>query len=221
MCLKKDLVVCCATAWGIVNRRVGPQHRILHNHYISVLTVFDERLHIVSWRGMIKVIRKNPCRSRACRGFFFWLLLNLCYYFSMQKIPLVMIGSFILDEQDYLYLRTKPNKDTGYRCLNEQLFEGQEIEEVLKKSVKAATNLEIQKYELLHVSQGHSVPLNGETYDMVFVDHLVRVSGKENFKGDESRKDKWQEVDEWLQMDEKEFGPYIKNVIGIVKSKLN
>lgn len=131
-----------------------------------------------------------------------------------------MIGLFIIDENNKIYLRTKPDQTIGFRCINEQLFAGQNIDDIIHRSVKSSTNLNIFNYDLLSVSQGSNLIKNGEQCDMLFVDYLVKVLDSKDFNGELNRKHVWQGVDEWLELEDAEFGLYIKNIIYTIKQKL-
>lgn len=135
----------------------------------------------------------------------------------MNKLPLIMIGSFLINDKDEIYLRTKPGKETGFRCLNEQLLEGVSIEETIKRGLKEKTGLVANEIKLLNVSEGFDIPKDGIEYHMVFIDHLVSVSDLSKYNVPEDRLHKWQTREDWLNEDTSIFAPYIRNSIELVK----
>lgn len=123
-----------------------------------------------------------------------------------------MIGSFVVNPDSKLYLQTKPGQTSGFRCLNEQLF-NDSIEDTIKISVKEKTGLNVKNYKLINVTEGFDVPKDGEKHHMVFVDYVVYVDTMEGLKTDTTRISEWLTCDEWLKKDESDFAPYIKNVV--------
>ena len=138
----------------------------------------------------------------------------------MEKLPLIMIGLFVLDQDDRLYLRTKSGAESGYRCLNEQMFSGDDIQNLINDGLLKKLNLKIDKMELLSVSDGLNIPKEDKFYHMVFIDYVVRVRTKEGVIFEKDRNHRWDSLDAWLHEDESVFAPHIKNIVSLLSKKL-
>ncbi|MFA5748394.1 MAG: NUDIX domain-containing protein [Candidatus Absconditabacterales bacterium] len=132
-----------------------------------------------------------------------------------NKHPELVIGAFIINNKNELFLRTTPSQNDKYTCVNGKIAWGETIEKTLKNQVKEKTNLEIESYELIGLTNGLNIISNSnpEPINMIFADYIVRINNLDKFKSDEKRKYKWLLPKEWLKMEKDKFGPYIREVI--------
>lgn len=128
-----------------------------------------------------------------------------------NKYPKLVVGAFIFNDSGELFLRTTPNQDNKYTCVNGKIEWGQTIFETLKNNVKAKTNLDIKEATLIGLTDGLDIP--PDSVHLVFADYKVLVNNINDFKTDESREYKWLPLGEWLKMDKNIFGPYIYEII--------
>ena len=127
------------------------------------------------------------------------------------KYPKLVVGAFILNDKGELFLRTTPNQDNKYICINGKIEWGQTILETLRDNVKAKTNLDIKAATLIGLTDGLNIP--PDLVNMVFADYKVLVNNINDFKTDEGREYKWLLPSEWLKMNKNIFGLYIYEVI--------
>lgn len=132
-----------------------------------------------------------------------------------KKYPKFIVGSFIINSDGKLFLRTTPSQEDRYTCINAKVEWGKTIEETLINSVKEKTNLEIKNFELIGLTNGLniSVPNSNETTNMIFADYKVFIDDKTEFKQEAEREYQWLTPLEWLKLDDGKFGPYIKEII--------
>lgn len=132
-----------------------------------------------------------------------------------NKYPKLVVGAFILNDKNELFLRTTPSQDNKYTCINGKVEWGKTIEETLRNNVKDKTNLNIKTFELIGLTDGLNIISSDypEPMHMLFADYVVRATDVSEFKTDESREYKWLLPSEWLKMDKNIFGPYIYEII--------
>lgn len=131
------------------------------------------------------------------------------------KYPKFVVGAFILNDKGELFLRTTPSQGNKYTCVNGAVEWGRTIERTLAKNVREKTNLEIDSFKLLGVTDGLNIktPESPELVHMIFADYLVTTKSNHRFKSDSDRECQWLLPSEWLKMSEDAFGPYIYEVI--------
>ncbi|HNW71673.1 MAG TPA: NUDIX domain-containing protein [Candidatus Paceibacterota bacterium] len=131
-----------------------------------------------------------------------------------KKYPKFVVGSFIINSDGKLFLRTTPSQGEKYTCINAKVEWGKTIEETLINSVKEKTNLEIKNFEFIGLTNGLNIPIsNSETTNMIFADYKVFIDDISEFKQDSEREYQWLTPAEWLKLDNNKFGPYIKEII--------
>ena len=132
-----------------------------------------------------------------------------------KKYPKFVVGSFIINSEGKLFLRTTPSQENKYTCINSKLEWGKTIEETLINSVKEKTNREIKNFELIGLTDGLNIPISNsnETTNMVFADYKVFIDNMSEFKQEEEREYQWLTPLEWLKFDDNKFGPYIKEIV--------
>lgn len=132
-----------------------------------------------------------------------------------KKYPRFIVGAFIVNEQGQLFLRTTPSQDNKFTCINGKVEWGNTIEQTLRENVKEKTNLGIDSFELIGLTDGLNITAsdNPEPMHMVFADYKVIVGDTSMFKSNSDREYKWLTPKEWLEMDESSFGPYIYEII--------
>jgi len=132
-----------------------------------------------------------------------------------KKYPKFIVGSFIINSEGKLFLRTTPSQENRYTCINAKVEWGKKIEETIINSVKEKTNLEVRNFELIGLTNGLniSVPESEETTHMIFADYKVFVDSINEFKQETEREYQWLTPTEWLKLDDNKFGPYIKEII--------
>jgi len=132
-----------------------------------------------------------------------------------NRQPKLVIGAFIMNERNELLLRTTPSQDNRYTCINGQAEWGKTIEETLRDNVKAKTNLNLDSFELIGLTDGLNIVSAGasEPVNMVFADYKVIVKDLSEFRADEGREYAWRYPSAWLELDESKFAPYIREII--------
>jgi len=135
----------------------------------------------------------------------------------MEKIqyPKFLVGSFIFDSNNRLFLRTTPDQGDRYTCINAKVEWGKKIEETIVDSVLYKTNLKVENFEFIGLTNGLDIKVQNslEPVHMIFADYKVHVSNIDDFKQESDRKYKWLKPEEWLKLDDDEFAPYIKEII--------
>lgn len=136
-----------------------------------------------------------------------------------EKFPRLVVGSFIFDAIGRLYLRRSPRVEEKFTCINDKVKWGQRVEETLKKSVKKKTNLDIDSIEFVALTDGLGLKDdNGKDLHLIFADYKVSVSDISEFKSnDDTREGQWLSVNDWIELGEKEFGPYIFEILKKLK----
>ena len=131
-----------------------------------------------------------------------------------KKYPKFIVGSFIINSDGKLFLRTTPSQENKYTCVNAKVEWGKTIEETLINSIKEKTNLEIKNFELIGLTDGLNIPIpNSEPTNMIFADYKVFIDDISEFKQESEREYQWLTPSEWLKMDDNKFGPFIKQII--------
>lgn len=131
------------------------------------------------------------------------------------KYPRLVLGAFILNDQGELFLRTTPNQGNKFTCVNGALEWGRTLEKALAKNVREKTNLEMESFKLIGLTDGLNIQVPGERelVNMVFADYIVTTKSNHKFKSDSDRECKWLLPNEWLKMEEEAFAPYIYDII--------
>lgn len=139
------------------------------------------------------------------------------------KYPKLVIGSFLINDKNQIFLRTTPRQNNKYTCINDKVIWGNTIKETIKSGIKEKTNLNVTKIKLIDLSDGLNLNnVDGQNnVHLVFADHLVWVDNTNEFKMNENRDYKWLTVQEWLAQDKNIFGPYISPVLAKIKKMLN
>ena len=132
-----------------------------------------------------------------------------------KKYPKLMVGSFIFNSKNKLFLRTTPNQGDRYTCINAKVEWGKKIEETIVDSVLQKTNLKVENFDLIGLTNGLNlkIPNSEEPVHMIFADYKVYVNNIDDFKQESDREYQWLTPEEWLKLDDDKFGPYIKEII--------
>lgn len=133
-----------------------------------------------------------------------------------EKIyPKFVVGSFLLDQDGKLFLRTTPSQGNKYTCINAKVEWGKTIEMTIIESVSEKTNLKVNKFELIGLTDGIDIkmPDGKESTNMIFADYKVYVENIADFKQNDNREYQWLYPKEWLELEDDKFGPYIKEVV--------
>lgn len=132
-----------------------------------------------------------------------------------KRFPKFVVGSFLLDRDGKLFLRTTPSQGNKFTCINAKVEWGKTIKETIIESVREKTNLRVEKFELISLTDGINIemPDGKEPVNMIFADYKVFVDDLAAFKQQEDREYRWLDPKEWLKMENDKFGPYIKEVI--------
>jgi molecular chaperone GrpE len=137
-----------------------------------------------------------------------------------KKYPKIVIGSFIFNENGELFLRQSSSQENNYTCINEKILLGEDIDEVIKKSVKEKTNLDVTKIEFIDVTNGNRRDLgkdeDGTNKHLIFLDYKVTVNDSKKIKSKDERKFEWLTPQKWIE-EKDQLAPYI---LGVMK-KLN
>jgi molecular chaperone GrpE len=141
---------------------------------------------------------------------------------SEQNKVKVIVGAFLLNENNELLLRISGSLTNKYTCLNQEIDQNEDLELILKNTVEHKTKLSAEKIEFLSLTDAphFSLNKNNETTHYIFLDYLVYVKDSENLEMDEDREYKWLSAEQWLKMDKKEFAPLIYTVIEQIELKL-
>ena len=134
-----------------------------------------------------------------------------------KKYPKVVVGSFIVNESGEIFLRQTPSQENKYTCINEKILLGENIDDVIKRSVKEKTNLDVLKIEFVGVTNGNHKDL-GENEDgtyrhLVFLDYKVFIEDSKNFKQKDDRKHGWLTPEKWIETKKDQLAPYILEVL--------
>ena len=135
---------------------------------------------------------------------------------EIKKYPKFVVGVFLFNNNGELFLRTTPSQGDKFTCLNNRVEWGNTIEETIRLMTKEKTNLDVDNYELIGLTDGLNIKSSGsqEQIHMVFADYKVIAKNIKNFKSnDESREYKWLTTDGWLKLNQDFFGPYIYEII--------
>ena len=96
---------------------------------------------------------------------------------------------------------------------------GEKVEDTVKREVKEETNLDLEKLEMIGVTDGLELGKNSSNYKhLVFIDYKVIVKNAGDVElNEEGEGYEWHTLDEWLTKDKKEFAPYNYEVIKELK----
>lgn len=133
-----------------------------------------------------------------------------------KKYPKFVVGSFIINGNGELFLRSTPSQDNKFTCINEKVAWGETIEQTIKRSVKEKTNLEVYSFELIGLTDGLNITSSQSTElsNMIFADYKVVVNNTDDFRSNEPEREfKWLKPKDWLTLDKNLFGQYINEVI--------
>lgn len=132
-----------------------------------------------------------------------------------KKYPKFVVGSFIFNKNNELFLRATHSQEGKYTCINSKVEWGKTVEETLINSVKKKTNLEVKNFELIGITNGLNIyiPNSEELTNMIFADYKVSVLDLNDFKQEENREYKWLKPEDWLKIGDNKFAPYIKEII--------
>ena len=131
------------------------------------------------------------------------------------KYPKLVVGAFIINNEGELFLRSTPSQGNKYTCVKGAVEWGRTIERTLAKNIRDKTNLEMESFSLIGLTDGLNISSTDspEVVNMIFADYKVTTKINHKFKSDSDRGYKWLLPSEWLKMDENMFGPYIYEVI--------
>ncbi|MFH2062728.1 MAG: hypothetical protein ABIJ46_01080 [bacterium] len=134
---------------------------------------------------------------------------------SEEKKPKFLAGAFIFDPAGRLYLRSTPSQNDRFTCINGEIKWGQTIDSIIRENVKKKTNLDVEKLELIGLTDGLDVQgTDGEKIHMIFADYLVKVGKVDRFITDKpERRGEWHTPEEWRAMGQDKFGQYIYEIV--------
>lgn len=138
------------------------------------------------------------------------------------KYPKLVVGAFVFNNEGELFLRTTPSQGNKYTCINGAVEWGRTIERTLAKNVREKTNLEMDSFKLIGLTDGLNIEIPGERelVNLVFADYRVTTKSNHKFTSDSDRECKWLLPAQWLKMGEEAFAPYIYDIIKKLTAEL-
>lgn len=138
-----------------------------------------------------------------------------------EKYPKIIAGAFIFNKDGELLMIRMPAWNNKLCAVGGKVEIGEKIEDAVKREVKEETNLDIEELEFIGLTEGMDLGENASDYKhLIFVDYKVVVSNSDEIKlNEEGESFEWDVIDEWLAKDQKEFAPYIYDVIKKLKDK--
>jgi len=132
------------------------------------------------------------------------------------KFPRVVVGAFIFNERNELFLTKGVKWHNKYVCVGGRVEAGEKIEDTLEREVKEETNMKVEDFEFIGVVDGFDVHDKYTVDDdhLIFLDYKVKAKSTKKIKlNDEASSYKWLPVEKWLKKEKKEFAPYTYEVI--------
>ncbi|MFH1822965.1 MAG: nucleotide exchange factor GrpE [Patescibacteria group bacterium] len=133
-----------------------------------------------------------------------------------KKYPKVIVGAFIFNDKDELFLTKGVKWHNKYVCPGGRVEVGEKIEETLRREIKEETNLDIEIIKFIGVADGFDVndKYIKEDNHLIFLDYKVKAKNAKKIKlNEEAFSYKWLELSEWLKKDINEFAPYTYEVL--------
>ncbi|OGF28019.1 nucleotide exchange factor GrpE [Candidatus Falkowbacteria bacterium RIFOXYB2_FULL_34_18] len=127
---------------------------------------------------------------------------------SEKKYPRVVVGVFIFNDKDELFLMKAPCWENKYTVPGGKIEYGEKIKDAVEREIREETNMKIENIEFMGVSEGLKL---GEKYKkdqkhLIFLNYKARARKTDKIKlSDEGVKYRWLKPEEWLQKDLGEF----------------
>ena len=131
-----------------------------------------------------------------------------------KKYPKFVIGAFIFNRKKEILL---VNNGKYLTCPNFKVLFGNSIEQTFKEGLKELMNLNISTVRFIDLIEGLEINIgDGDFTHLIFADYKINIENENDFiPGGKfiEREFVWKSPEEWLEVDEKEFGPYILDTI--------
>jgi len=125
--------------------------------------------------------------------------------------PKVVVGVFIFNDKNELFLAKAPKWHNKYVCPGGKVELNEKIKDAVKRETEEETGLTITDIETVQVVDGVGLEEAYKKKDnhLIFIDHVARVEGEQKVKlNDEFTEYKWLPIEEWLKKKEAKFGTY-------------
>ena len=125
---------------------------------------------------------------------------------NSTKYPKVIVGAFIFNEKNELFLMKSPKWKNKYVCPGGKIETEEKAEDALKREIKEETNLNLENIEFFGVLDGLGLEkiYTKEDDHFVFLNYRAEVKGDLNIiLNEEGTKYKWLSLDEWKKNEKK------------------
>ena len=141
---------------------------------------------------------------------------------SKEKRPRVIVGAFIFNDKNELFLMKTVQWSNKYTVPGGGLEPGEELEEAVKREVKEETDMDIENLEFIGFTNAYDV---NEKYKkaynhLVFFDFIARVKGEPKIKlNKEGVGYKWFKIDDLIKKGDSIFPhKYLLKILEKIKS---
>jgi len=117
------------------------------------------------------------------------------------QYPKVIVGAFIFNEKDELFLIKSPKWSNYYVCPGRKVEEGESLKEALVRETKEETNMDLENIEFLTVIDGLGLKeYKKEDNHLIFINYKARSKSIKKIKlNDEATGYKWLKPEDWLK----------------------
>ena len=120
---------------------------------------------------------------------------------SEKKYPRVIVGAFIFNEKDELFLMKTVQWKGLYTCPGGKVELDETVIEAVEREVKEETNMDTKDIEFVSVSEGLKLIDNYTKPEnhLIFLNYKVTVKNTKKIKlNEEATEYKWKKVEDWL-----------------------
>ncbi len=143
-----------------------------------------------------------------------------------KKYPKVIVGAFILNNNNELLLLKGKKWHNKYVCVGGKVEYGEKLKKALEREIKEETGLKIKDLKFLGVSEATDLGKSYQNKDkhLIFIDYLGKTDEVLNLKLNDEHSDyKWLKVEDWLKKKKEKFAPKvyesIKKILDLKKEE--
>lgn len=117
-----------------------------------------------------------------------------------KKYPKVVVGAFIFNDHNELFLMKSPKWRDQYICPGGAVELGETLTDAVKREVKEETDMEIERIEFLAVVDGYDVNdgYGKDDNHLIFLSYRTQARAADKIKlNEEGTKYKWRKVEDW------------------------
>lgn len=119
-----------------------------------------------------------------------------------QKSPKAIVGAFILNENDELFLIKSPKWKGKYVCPGGGVEPGEKMVDAVTREIREETDLKIENVEFMALSEATDLKDEYKRDDkhLIFINYRAKASKKDRVKlNDEASAYKWLKPREWVK----------------------